>query len=988
MRFITILALGVFAAPACPTLGETILIDFGSDESWRGVSVSNPTASGDYWNSVRPGQYFSGLLNDKGVSTGAAFGPGAHPTDSYNGPAGATVDPVVAIDVERTDIDSVALGQLGVKAAAFDFIVGKLGDASGNFQLQGLDSSQPYTLTFFSSHKYNISSSGEGTNFTRINVYSDPDRLVLLGSVEIEAGVGANHNRDSVAVLKDIFPSSGGIFYLEFGGADGLDNGYLNSMSISTEGSTSEPVDVPDPEPSIGVKVVVAGSSVPAGAGALDAGSWYHDFDADEDDTRWGGWEDDYAIYGYTGLLRLALTAPENPRYPGGSTTPWEFVNVSVPGNNTTLLRERFMEDVTRQYPAPMASHSEPDYVVIALSMANEGLVYSKTPSTVVDSFRAGMLDLIKSCRDRGYVPVITLVYPHNEYGAEQYELVKAMNLEMNTWGVPAINLLGAIDNGFGQWADGFSWDAGHPNYIGHLEMYRAIPTGLFAAMEFDGKLAVPDYPAEIGGLEVRESDQLLFEPDAPLHSFTSSFRFKSTEGGVLATVADGRELLALIDFGADESTGSGVQFVQDASGRVWNCWQPVELGQGIASETSVSGLSNVDGEPSGLNIRVVRDFTETGRYDVGSNFESVSETSLGYLANGFVVGDHFASEGSGVIEISGLDPSQKYSFRILGSAPADGEQHTRFRLTGDMSEVNYAPVADIRTTNQSGLGGNTTAIAIFTDIKPRADGSVFLAIEPLEASGIAVLNGLEILQRAEGRNAKIVVGESGIVYHAVDGRTLFLEGSYLDGSWHDVAISHRYAQQQTLLYINGVESGLLRETLLPSRFTLGYSSESSAGFEGFFEDWAVARAAWTEAEAAAQAAGVLQHASLEVLCPLNEVRTEIEDGASLENRAISRSFVIWQTMHTPSASFWRDSPLEATSGARWTAIGWLQDDLWPFVYFFGNGEWVYIIESASLGAESFHGYALQAASWIWSSDTFGGWYYNYSLQSWGNFNN
>lgn len=987
MQARSVLALGVLGVSLHFLCAETILIDFGNDESWRGVSVSNPAPTGDYWNSVRPGQYVSGLLNDAGVATGVAFGPGAHPTDSYNGPAGATVDPVAAVDVERTDIDEAALGQLGVKAAAFDFIVGKLGDASGRFQLQGLDSSQVYTLTFFASHKYNVSSSGEGTNFTRINVYSDPDHLNLLSGLEIEAGVGSSHNRDTVARMVDISPSANGIFYIEFGGADGVDSGYLNSMSVSTEGSTGGAFEPPNPEPSVGIKLVVAGSSVPAGAGALDAGSWYHDFDADEDDTRWGGWEDDYAIYGYTGRLRLSLTAPENPRFPGGSTTSWEFVNVSVPGNNTSLLRERFMTDVRRQYTAPKPSYSEPDYVLIALSMANEGLVYSSTPGSVVESFRTGMLDLIQSCRDFGYTPIITLVYPHNDYGEEQYELVKAMNIEMNSWGVPAINLLGAIDNGFGQWADGFSWDAGHPNYLGHQEMYYAIPPTLFAAMELDGKKAVPSYPLETGNLEFWPHDQILFEPEDPMHAFTSSFRFKGTVGGVIATIEDHRDVLALVDFGAAELTGSDVQPFEDIYGRVWNVWQPVEPGLPVEADMIGSNVLTVGGESSGLSLRIIREFSGSGQYDTRSNPEVPTEGVIGSFAVESAVEDYFSTDSSGVLEISGLDTDQRYTFRLFGSAPGTTDQQTRFRVTGDMSEVNYAPVADILTTG-SGVGGgaNMSAIALFTDIKPRADGTVFITVEPLGTAGTAVINALEILHHGDVREARLEVTESGLIYGAPDGQTLSVAGTFLDGTWHSVALSHRYAQQQTLLYINGVESGMVRETLLPARFSLGSSGPQADGFEGQIEDWALLRAAWTEVEASAQAQGLLQHASLDVFCPLNETRAELFEGAFLENTAISRSSVSWHTFETASASFWNESPLEPTSGARWTNLGWLQDELWPFVYFYGNGEWVYIIESASLGAASFFGYALQAAGWIWSSDAYGGWFYNYASQEWGNF--
>ena len=41
---------------------QTVLIDFGSNTSYRGLSVPNPDTNGNYWNSVQPGIFVENLV--------------------------------------------------------------------------------------------------------------------------------------------------------------------------------------------------------------------------------------------------------------------------------------------------------------------------------------------------------------------------------------------------------------------------------------------------------------------------------------------------------------------------------------------------------------------------------------------------------------------------------------------------------------------------------------------------------------------------------------------------------------------------------------------------------------------------------------------------------------------------------------------------------------------------------------------------------------
>ncbi len=61
-------------------------------------------------------------------------------------------------------------------------------------------------------------------------------------------------------------------------------------------------------------------------------------------------------------------------------------------------------------------------------------------------------------------VVAVANCYPHAAFTREQYQAVEQMNLDLNGWDVPSVNLLGAVDDGEGHWTRGFFHDEGHPN--------------------------------------------------------------------------------------------------------------------------------------------------------------------------------------------------------------------------------------------------------------------------------------------------------------------------------------------------------------------------------------------------------------------------------------------------------------------------------------------------------------------------------------------
>ena len=209
---------------------QTVLIDFGSDTSFRGLSVNNPDTNGNHWNSVQPGLLIPDLIDIDNNATTIDLGwdtPVA--TDSYNGPAGPTDASTLETDVLFTDIDKEALGNLGgALEAAFDFAAGYDGNEHFpvRFQLQGLNPAATYNLTFFGSHSFSDDATTVYTVFTD-DTYTTPVATTSL----LVADPFFEPNRDRIATITGVAPQEDDILYIQFVGSTG-NGGYLNDMQI------------------------------------------------------------------------------------------------------------------------------------------------------------------------------------------------------------------------------------------------------------------------------------------------------------------------------------------------------------------------------------------------------------------------------------------------------------------------------------------------------------------------------------------------------------------------------------------------------------------------------------------------------------------------------------------------------------------------------------------------------------------------------------
>ena len=228
-------------------------------------------------------------------------------------------------------------------------------------------------------------------------------------------------------------------------------------------------------------------------------------------------------------------------RFTAGIGSEWTTSNLAINGNNTVAVLNRWEKDL-------MGDCSK--YVIYGLSLGNEGIHENGQAS--FDQFRDNMLLLIAKAVQSGKIPVIMNNYTRDDYNATDYNYIKEMNMLIQQWNVPSINLLGAIDNGSGQWATWYQSDALHPNDAGHTEFFYAIVPSLFDALEQQKPLPQIVTGTSIDINNTVPAGTLKFKPENTIHSFTTSFDLKTTSTGNIASFTTSTAAVGIVAIDAN----------------------------------------------------------------------------------------------------------------------------------------------------------------------------------------------------------------------------------------------------------------------------------------------------------------------------------------------------------------------------------------------------------------------------------------------------
>lgn len=226
--------------------------------------------------------------------------------------------------------------------------------------------------------------------------------------------------------------------------------------------------------------------------------------------------------YGYAYMYADLL----EQRAQQGIGRDWIASNISIGGNTTQMVLDRWERDLLRDCGR---------YVFYGLSLGNER--NDGTPSQqAAINYEKGMKQLIRQADSVGIVPVMANNYANAGFNADDYEILKNLNLTIQQWTVPSVNMLGAVDDGSGRWVKAIESDGAHPNSDGHREFSYAIVPSLFDALDA-GKEAPQRQESTAFELGTAAATQHIeFTPENIVHPFTLSFEVNAASAGTLAS--------------------------------------------------------------------------------------------------------------------------------------------------------------------------------------------------------------------------------------------------------------------------------------------------------------------------------------------------------------------------------------------------------------------------------------------------------------------
>lgn len=547
------------------TLPEAVkkcYIDFGKNNGGLdGQLTQSPDANGNYWNNM----YSNGdgpTQEQAGTKIALIY------SDNTMSPYSVELGTMFEFNGVRngglTDPDPALLGDLAVATATHDYLFRSGDGVKCTLLFKNLDKNKMYRFHVFGS-RYEENGNRIGLlTFTGSNTLTG---LHQMGGKDL-GGTGVHWNTENIFVSDLLVPDTEGTITLDMKEWNGnfvhINALKLEEMAIA-DYATALSVERADVTVCGEVRQMTAkstpeGAFCPAVVWSVDSeevaqitasGKLYPKHDGTVTVTATATFPDGTSLSAskqltvanqHTGDHSLTVMGSSVPYGQGADTgkgyaqllaaylaqdaqNAWSTDNVSVPGNNTTDVLNRWDNDLL-----PTCSR----YVYYGLSLGNEGV--HENGQVAFNSWRDNMLLLIDKTRGLDKVPVIGNNYARADFNASDYNYVKQLNLLIHEWDVPSVNLLGAIDNGNGQWATGYQQDNAHPNTAGHAEMFYAFVPSLFDALaagkprperlESEGMLFANDPQVNV----------LEWTPENVLHPFTLTFSFRTAEaGGTLA---------------------------------------------------------------------------------------------------------------------------------------------------------------------------------------------------------------------------------------------------------------------------------------------------------------------------------------------------------------------------------------------------------------------------------------------------------------------
>lgn len=572
MAYISALKIEEYSDFTLPAAEKRFYIDFGMNNSGLdGSPTVSPDANLNYWNNLGPAAGVNGPTNQVATGTNISLVASDNTTTGYILETGSVMEwngvrnGALGGNDSPNEPTTELLGDLAIKTATYDYLFIN-NDATAVLKFKNLDGAKQYRFNIFGSRK-------DDGNEGRIGRIEIVGANIVTGIHQMGgAGIGANdesYNNKNIFVSDLIIPDAGNVITLTM--TRWLGMSHINCIKLEElageELSEATAIEISGDNSitQCGRSIQLIATALPQGAllpaivwsvddesiaGITESGKLYakangtvtvtatavetllatkeitisgqnigdYSFTVMGSSVPWGQGAEPRDVNGYAWLWTTSLSQT--------SANPWTTNNISIGGNNTQNIIDRWDNDLL-----PSCSR----YVYYGLSLGNEGI--HERGEVAFVSWRDNMQKIIARTLEMGKIPVVGNNYPRGDFNSTDYTFVKQLNLLIHEWDVPSVNLLGAIDNGAGQWASGYIADNAHPNTAGHAEMFYAVVPSLLDAIAAEKPQPVRDGNQSMTLTKSTTAKRIAFAPEGTLHSFTLSFAFKTTGTGTIASL-------------------------------------------------------------------------------------------------------------------------------------------------------------------------------------------------------------------------------------------------------------------------------------------------------------------------------------------------------------------------------------------------------------------------------------------------------------------
>ncbi|PSL42122.1 lysophospholipase L1-like esterase [Planomicrobium soli] len=252
----------------------------------------------------------------------------------------------------------------------------------------------------------------------------------------------------------------------------------------------------------------------------------------------------------------------------------YEVIIRGIGGNKTPDVLSRFYRDV-----APL----QPDFVIIQLTLGNEGIYTASDKIAVYQQFRKNLLKIVRMVQQIGATPILASQGPTRNFNTMYYNHAAQLNSEFERMGIHSIDWLGNLTETNGLWISTLMADSLHYNDRGHQMIRDSFPPSLLAKASFQDAKPIRTRSGHINIAVAATETPMFFIPDYPPLNWTVFLRVKYAQptqaAGIISFNSTDRLFVTQNVQGRINVNVGGITTQVDVPETIaWNTWYSIAV--------------------------------------------------------------------------------------------------------------------------------------------------------------------------------------------------------------------------------------------------------------------------------------------------------------------------------------------------------------------------------------------------------------------------